>query len=50
VIGVFNEHELESTVEDELRGYGREPAGRSARPNRKKPGMEYRVLWFDPHD
>jgi hypothetical protein len=47
IIGVFNEHETERTVEDELRSWGLQVAGRSVRPNRRKQGMEYRVLWID---
>jgi hypothetical protein len=47
VVGVFNEHESERTTE-ELLGSGRYSiAGRGTRPNRRKPGMEYRVLWID---
>ena len=41
------EHESEHTTEDALRAWGIEPAGRTMRPNRRKPGMEYRVLWLD---
>jgi SAM-dependent methyltransferase len=47
VVGVFNEHASERTTEDLLRSWGLEVAGRSIRPNRWKPGMEYRVLWID---
>ena len=46
VVGVFNEHESERTTEQFLGEHGFEPAGRSERPNRKKPGMRYRVLWL----
>ena len=47
VVGVFNEHESERTTEDEIASWGLEISGRSRRPNRWKPGMEYRVLWID---
>ena len=47
IIGVFNEHETESTTEDRLASWGFEIVGRSVRSNRHKPGMEYRVLWID---
>lgn len=47
VVGVFNEHETERTTEDEIETWGLEIAGRSVRPNRWKPGMEYRVFWID---
>jgi hypothetical protein len=46
VVGVFNEHESERTTGQFLREHGFEPAGRSERANRKKPGMRYRVLWL----
>lgn len=47
IVGVFNEHESEQTTEDALGGWGHRIAGRSTRPHRTKPGMEYRVLWID---
>ncbi len=47
IVGVFNEHETERTTEDELVSWGIAVAGRSVRANRRKPGMEYRVLWVD---
>ena len=47
VIGVFNEHESEHTTADALQSWGVCVAGGSSRPNRHKPGMEYRVLWVD---
>jgi hypothetical protein len=47
VVGVFGEHESERRTEDALRSWGFTIAGRSSRPNRGKPGMEYRVLWID---
>ena len=47
VIGVFNEHESERTIEDEVGSWGIGVDGRSTRANPRKPGMEYRVLWID---
>ena len=47
VVGVFNEHESERTTEELLRSWGHRIAGRSERAHRRKPGMEYRVLWLD---
>jgi SAM-dependent methyltransferase len=47
IVGVFNEHESERTTEALLGSWGVAIAGRSVRPNRHKPGMEYRVLWID---
>jgi SAM-dependent methyltransferase len=47
VIGVFNEHSSERTTEDAVESWGFRVAGRSVRPNRRKPGMEYRVVWID---
>jgi SAM-dependent methyltransferase len=47
IVGVFPEHEDERTTEELLRGWGFRIAGRSERANRRKPGMEYRVLWID---
>lgn len=47
VVGVLNEHERETTTEDELASWGYSVAGRSVRANRWKNGMEYRVLWID---
>ena len=47
IVGVFNEHESERTTEGLLESWGFEVAGRSVRANRRKPGMEYRVLWVD---
>jgi hypothetical protein len=34
-------------TEELLRSWGHAIAGRSERANRKKPGIEYRVLWID---
>lgn len=47
IVGVFNEHESERTTEELLGSWGVAVAGRSVRVNRRKPGMEYRVLWID---
>jgi hypothetical protein len=47
IVGVYPEHERESGTEDALRAWGYELAGRTARRNRRKPGMEYRVVWID---
>lgn len=47
LVGVFNEHESERTTEEDLESWGLAVAGRTARANRHKPGMEYRVLWLD---
>ncbi len=47
LVGVFNEHESEHTTEDALRAWGFVAAGSSERTHPKKPGMRYRVLWFD---
>jgi hypothetical protein len=47
VVGVFNEHESERTTEDALGSWGLAISGRSVRPSRWKPGMEYRVVWID---
>ena len=47
VVGVFNEHESERTIEDEIGSWGMEISGRSVRRNPWKTGMEYRVLWID---
>jgi hypothetical protein len=47
VVGVFGEHESERTTEEALRAWGFRVAGRSERVNRRKLGMEYRVLWLD---
>ena len=47
IVGVFPEHQDERTTEELLREWSFEIAGRSERANRRKPGMEYRVLWID---
>lgn len=47
IVGVFNEHESERTIEDSMESWGFVVAGRSVRQNRHRPGMEYRVLWID---
>lgn len=47
IVGVFPEHVRERTTEEELGSWGYAVAGRSERANRRKPEMEYRVLWID---
>lgn len=47
LVGVFNEHVSERTTEELLGSWGLSVAGRSVRANRRKLGMEYRVLWVD---
>lgn len=47
IVGVFNEETHARPTEELLRSWGYAIAGRSERANRKKPGMEYRVLWID---
>lgn len=47
IVGTFNEHESERTIEELLRGFGYRIAGRSERAHRRSAGMEYRVLWID---
>jgi hypothetical protein len=47
IVGVYNEHESEQTTEQFLLDKGLEPSGRSERPNRRKQGMRYRVLWLN---
>ena len=47
IIGVFNEETDARPTEGLLRSWGHRIAGRSERANRRKPGMEYRVLWID---
>jgi SAM-dependent methyltransferase len=47
IIGVYNE-EVEARPTEELVGsWGFRVAGRSERINRRKPQVEYRVLWID---
>ncbi len=47
IIGVFNEEAHARPTEELLRSWGHRVAGRSERTNRKKPGMDHRVLWID---
>jgi hypothetical protein len=47
IIGVFNEETDARPTEELLRSWGYTIAGRSERANRKKPGIDYRVLWID---
>ncbi len=50
IIGVFNEEAHARPTEELLGSWGYAIAGRSERANRRKPGMEYRVLWIDGED
>lgn len=47
IIGVFNEETSARPTEDLLRSWGHAISGRSERTNRKKPAVDYRVLWID---
>ena len=47
IIGVFNEEVEARPTEDLLVSWGYRVAGRSERINRRKPQVEYRVLWID---
>lgn len=47
IIGVFNEEAHARPTEELLRSWGNRIAGRSERAHRKKPGIDYRVLWID---
>ena len=47
IIGVFNEEAQARPTEELLRSWGYAIAGRSERANRKKSGIDYRVLWID---
>jgi len=47
IIGVFNEEAHRRPTEELLRSWGHRVAGRSERANRKKPGIDYRVLWIE---
>ncbi len=48
IIGVFGEESHARPTEDLLRSLGYRVAGRSERLNRKKPMIDYRVLWIEP--
>ncbi len=48
IIGVFNEEAHARPTEELLRSWGFAIAGRSERANRRKAGIDYRVLWIDP--
>jgi len=50
IIGVFNEQLEERPTEELLRGWGYRIAGRSERTNRRKPQVDYRVLWIDSEE
>ncbi len=47
IIGVFNEEVHARPTEELLRSSGFTIGGRIERAHRRKPGMEYRVLWID---
>ena len=47
IVGVMNEETEARPTEELLRSWGYAVAGRSERANRKKPGIDYRVLWID---
>jgi SAM-dependent methyltransferase len=47
IIGVFSEERHARPTEELLRSWGIRVTGRSERPNRRKPGIDYRVLWID---
>jgi len=47
IIGVFNEEAHARPTEGLLRSWGIRIAGRSERANRRKHGIDYRVLWID---
>ena len=47
IIGVFNEETHARPTEDLLAVWGFNVSGRSDRPNHKKPGIDYRVVWID---
>ncbi len=47
IIGVFNEEVDARPTEQLLRSWGYAISGRSERVNRKKPVVDYRVLWID---
>ena len=47
IVGVFNEERLARPTEELLSSWGHRIVGRSERPNRAKPAMDYRVLWID---
>jgi len=47
IIGAFNEEAHARPTEELLRSWGHRVVGRSERTNRKKPGIDYRVLWID---
>ena len=47
ITGVFNEEHEARPTEELIGSWGLRVAGRSERPNRRKPQMAYRVLWLD---
>jgi diadenosine tetraphosphate (Ap4A) HIT family hydrolase/SAM-dependent methyltransferase len=50
IIGVFSEELEARPTEELLTSWGLRVAGRSERINRRKPAVDYRVLWIDPLD
>jgi hypothetical protein len=50
IIGVFNEQVEERPTEELIRSWGYRIAGRSERTNRRKPAVDYRVLWIDAEE
>ena len=50
IVGVFNEHFDERTIETMVRGWGYRIAGKSERANQHKPEMDYCVLWVDSEE
>jgi diadenosine tetraphosphate (Ap4A) HIT family hydrolase len=47
ILGVFSEESHARPTEEMLRSWSHSVAGRSERANRKKPGIDYRLLWID---
>lgn len=47
IVGVFNEEQHARPTEELIRSWGLRVTGRSERPNRHKPQVDYRVLWID---
>jgi SAM-dependent methyltransferase len=50
IVGVFNEHFDERTIEAMVRGWGYRIAGKSERANQHKPEMDYCVFWVDSEE
>lgn len=47
IVGVFNEEAHARPTEDLLRSWSFDVVGRVDRPNRQKPGIDYRIVWID---